>query len=71
MVKRSAALGLGIGIVSGLCLAESDRERLHAIEIPEEFEGTTIYGVLTRRARRPSPSLHRLLVSIDPGLVSA
>jgi DNA-binding transcriptional LysR family regulator len=71
MVKRYVAIGLGVGVVSGLCLTAADRSTFHAIEIPEEFDASTTYGVLTRRSKHASPSLNRLLASIDPKFVTS
>ncbi len=56
-VKHYVASGLGLGVVLGMCLTEEDAGRLEAIEIPPEFGGTTVYGVVLRRDKYLSASL--------------
>ena len=43
-VKHYVELGLGLAVVSGICLTREDQGKLEAIEIPKEFGGTSIYG---------------------------
>ena len=60
-VKHYVELGLGVAVLSGICLTEGDRGKLEAIEIPKEFGGTTTYGVVLRRDKYISVSLSRFL----------
>lgn len=69
-VKRYVAMGLGIGVVSGICLTEEDATRLVAIQIPTEFGGSTTYGVVMREDKyisRPLAALLPLLGVAAPG----
>jgi DNA-binding transcriptional LysR family regulator len=64
VVKRLASLGLGIGVVSGISINETDADSLVIIPIPAQYGGSTTYGVLTRRGKyraAPMRSLYDLL----------
>lgn len=67
-VKHYVARGLGISVVSGICLTEADRSRLEAIEIPDEFAASTSYGVIMRRDKYIGPVHRMFLESLDPKL---
>jgi DNA-binding transcriptional LysR family regulator len=63
-VKHYVARGLGIAVVSGLCLTIEDRTHLETVEVPAEIGGETIYGVILRHDKslsRPLTSLLQLL----------
>lgn len=63
-LKQYVARGLGIAVVSGLCLTKEDRTHLETIEVPEEIGGETTYGVILRHGKnvsRPLASLLQLL----------
>ena len=53
--------GLGIALVSGLCLSDADRMQLEVIEVPRELDADTHYGVVLQRDKHISP-LHKSLV---------
>ena len=36
-VKRYVALGLGVGVVPGICLTEDDLDKVEVVEIPGEL----------------------------------
>jgi DNA-binding transcriptional LysR family regulator len=59
--KHYVARGLGIAVVSGICLTESDTKELKAIPIPPEYDAATTYGVLLRRNKHRSAALRGLL----------
>jgi DNA-binding transcriptional LysR family regulator len=59
--KHYVARGLGIAVVSGICLTESDKNGLLAIPIPAEYEAATTYGVILRRNKYRSVALRGLL----------
>ena len=67
-VKRYVSLGLGIGVVSGLCVTEEDHTKLEIVEIPPEYGGQTTYGVLTRERKYIDPALKGLLSLLDVSL---
>ena len=59
--KHYVARGLGIAVVSGICLTESDTNELEAIPIPPEYEAATTYGVILRRNKYRSAAFRGLL----------
>ena len=60
-VKRYVALGMGLGVVSGICLSAEDRGQMMAIEIPDHFGGETTYGVAMREDKYVTAALGALL----------
>ncbi|MSQ24015.1 MAG: hypothetical protein EXR58_05630 [Chloroflexi bacterium] len=60
-VKRYVSMGLGIGVVSGICLTGADSERLVMIPVPPELGGLTTYGVVLREGKHISRALSALL----------
>ncbi len=72
-LKHYVLRGLGIGVVSGFCVMPEDRARMEVITVPEEYGGTTTYGLVLRRDKHRSPLLKALvaqLSSFDPGATS-
>jgi DNA-binding transcriptional LysR family regulator len=64
-VKQYVARGHGIAAVSGMCLSREDESIFHIVEIPEELEGDTTYGVILREDKHISPSLRGLLTLLE------
>jgi len=63
-LKHYVGRGLGIAVVSGLCLTKEDRLNLETVEIPVELGGETTYGVIPHHDKshnRPLSSLLHLL----------
>ncbi len=60
-VKRYVAMGLGIGVVAGICLTEDDSERLVSIPVPSGLGGMTTYGVVLREGKHITRALGALL----------
>jgi DNA-binding transcriptional LysR family regulator len=50
VIKRYVSLGLGISIVTDVCLTEKDREKFAMISLAEYFPKRT-YGIVTRKER--------------------
>ncbi|MBI2318503.1 MAG: LysR family transcriptional regulator [Betaproteobacteria bacterium] len=65
-LKHYVARGLGIAVISGLCVSEEDRGRFEVVPIPEELGATTTYGVVMRTDKRRSPLLTSLLKLLGP-----
>ena len=40
-IKHYVEMGLGVALVSGICLTQDDRGKVEAIEVPKEYGGTT------------------------------
>jgi DNA-binding transcriptional LysR family regulator len=60
-LKRYVSRGLGIAVVSGLCVTEEDRLRLEVIAIPSELDADAYYGTVIRHDKHQSPLLRDLL----------
>ena len=66
-LKRYVARGLGIAVISGLCVSEEDRERLEVVPIPAELGGEATYGVVVRKDKHRSRLLTDLLRLLGAG----
>ncbi len=64
-VKHYVAHGHGLAVVSGMCLSREDKAIFHIIEVPEDFEGETTYGVLLHRDKYISSALRTLLTLLE------
>ena len=67
VIKQYVAMGLGISIVTAICLTDSDRERLHARSLAEFFPARS-YGVVMRRGKYLSPQARAFIDLIRPDL---
>jgi DNA-binding transcriptional LysR family regulator len=65
-LKHYVARGLGIALVSGLCVTESDRAQLEAVEVPRKLDADTRYGVVWRRGKHIGPLLKSLVGMMAP-----
>lgn len=70
-VKNYVARGHGIAAVSGMCLSPEDESIFHIIEISEEFEGDTTYGVILRKDKHISSSLRVLLTLLEVPIIGS
>ena len=64
-VKYYVAHGHGIAVVSGMCLSSEDDSIFHIIEVPEEFDGETSFGVILRQGKYLSSTLRGLLTLLE------
>ncbi len=64
-VKYYVARGHGWAVVPGMCLSSEDEAIFHIIEVPEEFEGETTYGVILRKDKYISSALRTLLTLLE------
>ncbi|MDX2312919.1 MAG: LysR family transcriptional regulator [Gammaproteobacteria bacterium] len=64
-VKYYVAHGHGIAAVPGMCISSEDESIFHIIEIPEEFEAETTYGVILREDKYISSALQSLLTLLE------
>ncbi|QSX74427.1 LysR family transcriptional regulator [Lysobacter arenosi] len=67
VIKQYVAMGLGISIVTAICLTEADRERLSARSLAEYFPSRT-YGVVVRKGKYLSPQARAFTELIKPAL---
>ena len=67
VIKQYVAMGLGISIVTGICLTEADRSRLVARSLAEYFPQRS-YGVVVRKGKYLGPQARAFVDLIRPGL---
>ena len=67
VIKQYVAMGLGISIVTSICLTEADRERLVARSLAKYFPARS-YGVVMRKGKFLSPQARAFVDLIHPDL---
>ena len=67
-VKRHVEIGLGIAVVPGICITETDR--LSVIPLETDFPSRS-YGVFSRRDKRMEPAARRLLGLMESAAAAA
>jgi DNA-binding transcriptional LysR family regulator len=66
IIKQYVAMGLGISIVTGICLTDADRDRLEVRNLREYFPPRS-YGVVMRKGKVLSPQARAFVDLIKPG----
>jgi len=61
------AMGMGISIVTSICLTDADRERLAARSLAQYFPARS-YGVVMRKGKYLSPQARAFVDLIQPDL---
>ncbi|GAA4857762.1 LysR family transcriptional regulator [Luteimonas vadosa] len=69
VIKQYVAMGLGISIVTSICLTEADRTRLAARSLADYFPSRS-YGVVMRKGKYLSPQARAFTDLIKPDLFS-
>jgi len=67
VIKRYVARGLGISIVTSICLTEADRDQLITRDVSEWFPKRT-YGVVLRKGAYLTPQARRFIELMSPEL---
>ena len=67
VIKQYVAMGLGISIVTGICLTDADRSRLVARSLADYFPQRS-YGVVMRTGKDLGPQARAFIDLIRPGL---
>ncbi|MBF6023069.1 LysR family transcriptional regulator [Lysobacter niastensis] len=67
VIKQYVAMGLGISIVTSICLTEADRERLATRSLARYFPSRS-YGVVVRKGKYLSPHARAFTELIRPAL---
>jgi DNA-binding transcriptional LysR family regulator len=67
VIKQYVAMGLGISIVTAICLTEADGKRLVARSLADYFPPRS-YGVVMRKGKYLSPQARAFIDLIKPGL---
>jgi len=60
VIKRYVGLGLGVSIVTDVCITEEDRHKLHVIPL-EQYFPTRSYGIVTRKGKFLSAPAKRFI----------
>ncbi len=69
VIKKYVALGMGLSIVTSICITEADRERLLVRDMSDYFPRRS-YGVVMRRGAYLSPQAERFIDLMSPELFS-
>jgi DNA-binding transcriptional LysR family regulator len=69
VIKQYVAMGLGISIVTGICIGTEDHTRLAARNLAAYFPQRS-YGVVVRKGKYLSPEARAFIDLIRPGLFS-
>ncbi len=67
VIKQYVAMGMGISIVTSICLTDADRERLATRPLGEWFPSRS-YGVIVRKGKFLSPQARAFIELIQPDL---
>ena len=67
VIKQYVAMGLGVSIVTGICLTEKDREQL-AIRNLREYFPPRSYGIVVRKGKYLSPQARAFVDLVKPAL---
>ncbi len=67
VIKQYVAMGMGISILSSICLTDADRGRIVARPLDRFFPARS-YGVVMRKGRLPSPQARAFMDLIQPDL---
>ncbi|MDE1895171.1 MAG: LysR family transcriptional regulator [Xanthomonadaceae bacterium] len=69
VIKEYVAMGMGISIVTGICITAADSERL-AVRNMKQFFPPRSYGVVMRKGKFLSPEAQAFVDLIRPGLLT-
>ena len=67
VIKQYVAMGLGISIVTAICLTDADRTRVAARSLAAYFPSRS-YGVVMRKSKQLSPQARAFVELIQPDL---
>lgn len=67
IIKQYVAMGMGISIVTSICLTDADRERLASRSLAKYFPARS-YGVVVRKGKYLSPQARAFTELIQPDL---
>ena len=70
VIKQYVAMGMGISIISAICLTESDRDRLAARSLSQWFPSRS-YGVVVRKGKYLSSQARAFIELIQPDLFAS
>ncbi|MGN6655544.1 MAG: LysR family transcriptional regulator [Rhodanobacter sp.] len=69
VIKEYVAMGMGISIVTGICITDADRERL-AVRNMKQYFPQRSYGVVMRKGKFLSAEARAFIDLVRPGLLT-
>ena len=69
VIKEYVAMGMGISIVTGICITAADRDRL-AVRNMQAYFPQRSYGVVMRKGKFLSAAAQAFIDLIEPGLLT-
>jgi len=69
VIKEYVAMGLGISVVTGICITEADRGRL-AVRNMKQYFPQRSYGVVMRKGKFLTPEARAFIDLVKPGLLT-
>ena len=69
VIKEYVAMGLGISIVTGICITEADRGRL-AVRNMKQYFPQRSYGVVMRKGKFLTPEARAFIDLVKPGMLT-
>jgi len=69
VIKEYVAMGLGISIVTGICITDADRERL-AVRNMKQYFPQRSYGVVMRKGKFLTPEARAFIDLVKPGMLT-
>lgn len=69
VIKEYVAMGMGISIVTGICITDADRGRL-AVRNMKQYFPQRSYGVVMRKGKFLSPEARAFVDLVKPGLLT-
>jgi DNA-binding transcriptional LysR family regulator len=70
VIKQYVAMGMGISIVSSICVTEADRGKLATRSLSDYFPSRS-YGVVVRKGKYLSPQARAFIELIQPDLFTS
>ncbi len=70
VIKQYVAMGMGISIITSICLTDADRDRLAARSLKQWFPSRS-YGVVVRKGKYLTPQARAFIELIQPDLFAA
>ena len=70
VIKQYVAMGMGISIITSICLTDADHDRLASRSLSEWFPSRS-YGVVVRKGKYLSPQARAFIELIQPHLFAA
>ena len=67
VIKQYVAMGLGISIVTGICITDADRDQLAVRSVREHFPPRS-YGIVIRKGKHLSPHARAFVDLVKPEL---